>query len=305
MVMISQVQTNPDVLVSTLVNGVTIIAFGFGLSAILWNMNMVRYKQQLLIEEQQIELQESNSKLLFYNRELEESNATKNKLFSIIGHDLRSPFNSILGFTQILAENIDQLSTGEIKQISESINQRSSQAFGLLKNLLDWSLTQMKKISAKPETILLSELVDEVIVLHSGLSTEKKLEIVSLIAPSSLVLADKAMVHSILRNLISNAIKFTPVNGKITISLKNRENLAVISVRDSGVGIQPEIAQKIFHLEQSEIGTGTNNERGTGLGLQICKEFVTLNGGEIWVESKPGAGTGFNFTLSLVVNPNS
>jgi signal transduction histidine kinase len=299
------VQPNSDILASTLVNGVTITAFGFGLSVILWNLNLVRYRQQMLIEEQKLELVETNSKLTFYNQELEESNATKNTLFSIIGHDLKSPFNSILGFTQILAENIDDLTPEEIKKISESINQKSGQAFGLLNNLLDWSLTQMKKIGANPEPFSPSKLADEVILLHAGLSVEKNLMVYSAVDPDLIVFADKAMVHSILRNLLSNAIKFTPVNGKITISSKIRDNFAVISVRDSGVGIQPEIARKIFHLEQSEIGTGTNNERGTGLGLQICKEFVSLNGGEIWVESKPGAGTGFNFTLPLFVNPIS
>lgn len=243
-------------------------------------------------------LRKRENRIKRQKKELQKINATKDKLFSVIAHDLKGPFNSILGFSELLSEEIDSLSKTEIKEITKMLNQQSKDAFNLLSNILDWARTQLKGIKPSPEVIDLNELTNEVIEFIDNIVQMKNIELITKVKNNTHVFADKNLLYSVLRNLISNAIKFTPERGKITIQTNEKENKIEVSVSDTGVGMRPEQLRSIFKPKTENITTrGTNNEQGTGLGLIICKEFIEKNGGKINVTSSIGKGTTFTFTL--------
>lgn len=290
--LIALTQHNPDILISDRVNGITIAGLGLCLSFIFWRMNLVRIKQTIVIKQQQKEL-------IRRFDELKESNATKDKLFSVIAHDLKTPFNSILGLTKILAEDIDTMSQSELKQLMKTLHRDSSSSFELLNNLLDWSRTQLKKLKPMPQNVDLRQIISEITQEVETLSNSKEITIFNECSGNIRVTADRSMVHSIMKNLIINGIKFTPPGGKIKIEVKALTDFAEISISDNGVGIPKEQLESLFAKETAISTSGTENEKGTGLGLQICKEFVELNGGEIRAISEAGAGSSFIFTLPL------
>lgn len=235
-----------------------------------------------------------------YSEELQELNATKDKFFSIIAHDLKTPFNSILGLSEILKDEAKNLDIETIIQYSGIIHSTSGNTYQLLENLLDWARVQQSRIIFNQVPILLKKLVLEVIDLNSEAANQKKILIINNIPDKMIISADQEMLKTILRNLISNALKFTSANGKIEITAKSVSEIIEISVKDTGTGISKEDIDKLFKVDSNFTKRGTENEKGTGLGLILCKEFIEKHGGTIWVESEEGKGSTFMFTLKQI-----
>jgi PAS domain S-box-containing protein len=233
-----------------------------------------------------------------YAKELQELNATKDKFFSIIAHDLKTPFNSILGLSEVLKDEAKHLDIATIEQYSSIIHSTSSNTFRLLENLLEWARVQRSQILFHPVSILLKNLVDEVIEFMIEKANSKMIAVINYIPDGMVVYADKDMLKTILRNLISNALKFTSTRGKIEIKAILKGSTTEILVLDTGTGISKDDIAKIFRIDSNFSKDGTENEKGTGLGLLLCKEFVEKHGGKIWVESEIGKGSTFIFTLS-------
>jgi PAS domain S-box-containing protein len=239
---------------------------------------------------------EINSK----NLELVKINAEKDKFFSIIAHDLRSPFNAFLGFTRLMAENLNELSLDDIKKIAVVMSNSATNLYNLLENLLEWSQLQRGLIKFKPVSFLLLPRVSECILSIIEPADKKGLEISYDIAENISVFADANMFASIIRNLVSNSVKFTPKSGKIMIRAKISNNNSVeISISDTGIGMKKELIRGLFHLDEKTNRKGTEGEPSTGLGLIICKDFIEKHGGTIWVESEEGKGSNFHFILPL------
>jgi len=234
--------------------------------------------------------------LIASEQKLRESNATKDKFFSIIAHDLKSPFNSILGFTNLLISNIEKYDKSRIHQFVTSILNAAEQAFKLLENLLEWARAQTGNIIFNPETIVVELVVRDIVNLlystakNKNISITYDLEIIE-------IFADRNMLNTILRNLISNAIKYTKSEGKIQIFARDDGKFAQFTIKDNGVGMSQENVSKLFKITEKISLPGTENEKGTGLGLLLCKEFVERHGGKIWVESELGKGSKFMFTI--------
>ena len=236
---------------------------------------------------------------------LKELNATKDKFFSIVAHDLRSPFNSIIGFSELLGGLIQEKDYEGIKEYAGIIQNSSQKVMDLLLNLLEWSHSQTGRMEYNPEYIGISTLINNIAELLYDQAHQKSV-IVSLNLQHNLVaFADKAMVSTMLRNLVSNAVKFTPPGGKVTVSTKQVQDDLIISVTDNGVGIKKEDIKKLFRLDENHSTLGTQNEKGTGLGLILCKEFAEKHGGKIWVESEFGKGSTFYLTIPQPTRKNT
>lgn len=233
-----------------------------------------------------------------YSDELKELNATKDKFFSIIAHDLKSPFNSISGLSEIIKSEARELDIATIEQYAGIINSTSLQTFRLLENLLDWARLQQSQIVFRPVLVVLKEIVDEVFELMIDKAQSKKIELLNFIPDQLIISADQDMLKTILRNLVSNALKFSFANGKIEIKAIMRPDEIEIQVKDTGTGIMKEDCDQLFKVGSFLSETGTENEKGTGLGLILCKEFVEKHGGRIWVESEIGKGSTFIFTIN-------
>ncbi len=231
------------------------------------------------------------------SKKLTEIVATNSKFISIIAHDLRSPFHTIMGILELIKESLNNENINEIQQYVEIACDSTLGTLTLLDNLLEWAVSQNNHNSFNPEKVNLHELVAEEIKSINTSAKQKQITLNHSIAPDLKVTADLDMVKTILRNLIGNAIKFTNSGGKIMISAQERKSFVEISVKDSGIGISEEAQRKIFKIDAFQSTAGTNNEKGTGLGLLLCKEFVELHSGNIRVESEPGKGSEFKFTL--------
>ena len=228
---------------------------------------------------------------------LRELNATKDRLFAIIGHDLRSPFNSIIGFSQLLAEQVKEKDYEGLDEYARIIQESSKKAMDLLTNLLEWSRSQSGNIEFNPEYFDLVSIIQEAAGLSQDSAAQKSITLTQQLPHNLTIFADKAMINSILRNLLSNGIKFTHPGGKITISTEKTEEQLMVSVADDGTGIPPEDLDKLFRIDAAQSTPGTHKESGTGLGLLLCKEFTEMHGGKIWAESTPGMGSKFSFTI--------
>ncbi len=252
-----------------------------------------------LIEENAQQMIELNQKLMESEQQLKELNANKDKFFSIISHDLKSPFTSLLGFAEYLVEDLDELSKEEIKEFSTNIYKSAKNIFNLLENLLQWSRIQSGKIQYTPSQFSLTSLIDTIIALFQVNATKKKVKLINEVTDEITVFADKFMVDAVIRNLLSNAIKFTKAGGEVRIKVMEKDDMLYVSVKDDGVGMKEEIKNKLFKIDQHVTTKGTEQEKGTGLGLILSKEFVEKNGGEIWVETEEGKGSEFIFTLPV------
>ena len=230
---------------------------------------------------------------------LKELIATKDKFFTIIAHDLKNPFHQILGFAEMLLTDIDTYDIAQIKKITKYLNTSAENGYKLLENLLEWSKAQTGRIKFEPQKLCLHNIIREEIENFNPNAIKKDILLINNIVSieNQCVVADKDMLRTVFRNLISNAIKFTFPLGKISFSVKSTEDFYEISITDTGIGIPTEIIDKIFKVEESISTPGTNNEHGTGLGLVLCREFIEKNGGKISVESKVGKGSTFKFTL--------
>ena len=253
-----------------------------------------------VIQQHATELIELNQKLAKSEVELKELNASKDKFFSIIAHDLKGPFQGLLGYSEMLARDIENLSKEDIKEFATDFHTSAQQLFKLLENLLQWSRVQRGVIEYNPVTAPIKELIVLSMDLLAANASHKKITLVPEVEEGLAVYADMNMVNTIIRNLVSNALKFTGAGGMITVSaVKKDDDMVLISVADTGVGISPEDREKIFRIDSHHTTPGTNNEQGTGLGLILCKELTEKNGGEIWVESVVGKGTTFRFTIPI------
>ena len=245
------------------------------------------------------EIASANSQLYKSEAELKKLNAAKDKFFSIIAHDLKSPFTSLIGLSDFILEDLEGLSKEEIKLFSSKINKSAKSVFALLENLLQWSRVQTGRMEYNPTVFDLYEMIEQNTNLLLGNAVKKNIDLVSEIPLNSKVYADLNMINSVVQNLISNAIKFTPNGGKIKISSKVSDHYVTISVKDDGIGIDKNDIEKLFKIDVHHTTAGTDNEKGTGLGLVLCKELINMNGGDISVESESGKGSTFKFTIPL------
>ncbi len=233
------------------------------------------------------------------NVQLQIVNAEKDKFYSIIAHDLKSPFNSILGYLDMLTKNFRTYDIEKSEAMLGIINASAHNTFSLLEDLLMWAQSQSGKISFEPTELEFSDIGLEVVENLRQTATKKNISINSSYGKGIIAFADADMLKIVLRNLISNAIKFTHKGGRIDIGAKQKDSSLTISVTDNGVGIAPEILANLFSFSQTNNTRGTDNEKGTGLGLSLCKEFVEKHGGKIWAESEVNRGSSFYFTLPM------
>ncbi len=239
----------------------------------------------------------AREKMEKYNLELEELNRNKDTFFSIIAHDLRNPFSSIIGFSNLMKEDAKSITAGEIEEYAGYINSTAVQTLRLLENLLNWARLQQGKINFSPEVIRLKNAISEVLLMYAEVAKKKEIALNSRVDGDVDIYADEEMLKTILRNLVSNAIKFTGAGGQVTISLRDTGNNVVVEITDTGIGMGDDLKQKLFREGVNHSTPGTGNEKGTGLGLMLCREFVERHGGEIAVESEEGKGSKFFFSL--------
>jgi signal transduction histidine kinase len=248
------------------------------------------YSRTQQLESKKVELEKSNS-------ELHEANATKNRFFSMFAHDLRSPFGAILGYLQILNEDFDDLTKEERINYLQSLYSVSKNLFSTIENVLNWFRIEMGRINCEPTLIPLTTVINQVLEVLMANLNSKRIEMIIEVPEETEVFADQVMVKTIFQNLLTNAIKFSEEDGIISISTDSLDNLIEISISDSGKGMYQEDISKLFNKNIIFSTDGTKKEKGTGLGLLICKEFVERNGGTIKVISSLGEGTCFSFTL--------
>jgi len=257
-------------------------------------------KNKELLEQKTEELLILNSKLSDSEEMLKELNEQKDKFLSIIAHDLKNPFTALLGFSQLLMNEAEDLDTREVQEYSSKIYKAAEGVLNLLENLLQWSRYQLNRLEFNPENLILFHLVEESLD-YLKINTEKKDINIFISIPENLIVhADQTMIGTVLRNLISNAIKFTHHGGNISISSETKDDFVIVKVIDNGIGIKKEIIEKLFKLGENISMLGTKSERGTGIGLLLCKDFVEKNNGKIWVESIPEKGSTFYFTLPFI-----
>lgn len=231
--------------------------------------------------------------------ELISLNATKDLFFSIIAHDLKNPFNTILGFSELIIDSGKEMNSDIRDEYIKVIAASASQAYNLMENLLLWASAQRGIIEFSPAITNLAECISESVALVESQARAKNISIDSSVNSECLVHCDRNMISTVLRNLITNAVKFTPTDGKISVTLSILAENVEISVSDSGVGISKDESNKLFMIENTVKHEGTEKEKGTGLGLMLCKDFVEKHGGKIRVESEVGKGSKFIFTLPI------
>ena len=236
------------------------------------------------------------------SRKLKLINDSKDKLFSIISHDLKAPFSSILGFSELLVKEAEKTDNKKVKKYSEYVSHMSQQSVGLINNLSKWSRSQRGVIKISKSKFNLTELFKEIIEIHASLAGQKDIEFIISTRDDFVLNADEDIIRTIITNLVSNAIKFSNERGRIEISAEEFNNVVRLKVKDSGVGIKKENIAKLFSVKDNYTTTGTNDEKGTGLGLIICKEFAEMHGGKIDVESIEGEGSIFIVTIPKSTN---
>ncbi len=281
---------------------ILIIFFFFNLRIKLIKKNEIKLENEILIRTQK--LKESNKELKKeiderkrIEAELIESNKTKDKFFSIISHDLKSPFNALLGFTELISEDYDIFTETEKKSYFKTFKVSLEEVYKLIQNLLTWSRSQSGNLQFSPQLIDLVPIIELNLSIAKQQADKKQITLSASLQSKIYVWADSNMVDTVVRNLISNAIKFTNRNGTIEVTISNQADDVMVCIRDSGIGMSEETIQKLFLIEEKLSTQGTDNEAGTGLGLILCKEFVEKNNGTISVKSSLGNGTTFCVTL--------
>ena len=236
-------------------------------------------------------------------KQLADLNATKDKFFSVIGHDLRGPFTVLLGFSEIFADPKRDLTLQQRLRFGSLIHQSARNAYNLLENLLDWARLQRGVIEFEPVTLDIYTSIEECFSLVNHGALMKEIRLSHDVPRATYVNADPNMLNTIIRNLISNAIKFTSNGGAIDVHVTRKDEQLQVTVADTGVGISPADIEKLLSDMTSLSTTGTRGEQGTGLGLLLCREFITFHGGDLWIDSIEGEGSTFNFTLPLAPLP--
>lgn len=232
-----------------------------------------------------------------HEKELKALDENKNKFFSIIGHDLRGGVGRIIAITRMMIN--PNFLFEKNRDLLPVLNATAKNTQNLLEDLLTWSKSQMNQITFTPEKITIEALINTAVSNSVSASESKNIKISRNLQEDLHVLADREMINTVLRNLLQNAIKFTREGGEIILTAKIKGKYAVISVKDNGIGIPQNFVTKIFKIEEGYSSKGTNNEKGTGLGLILCKDFITKNNGEIWLQSSENKGTTFSFSLPL------
>jgi two-component system sensor histidine kinase/response regulator len=253
-------------------------------------------KMQLAAEE----LRRAKERTETANVQLQKLNASKDTFFSIIAHDLRGPLSSLHELTQHIEENLDSYDTEELKELIVLQKNSAETLYKLLENLLTWSRVQRGALTYQPQPINICWFIARNVELLTLPARKKQITLQNLVTEELFVYADFNMVDTVVRNLISNAIKFTHPGGSVTISAQQGEQFIEIAVADTGIGIEEEHLSELFRIDVRYKRTGTDMEEGTGLGLILCKEFIEKHGCEIWVESQVGKGTTFRFSLPTV-----
>ena len=249
------------------------------------------------------DLKIAEAKIKKANEALIELNAEKDKFFSIIAHDLRSPISSFMELTRFISGEVADLTTADIKRITTSMMTSTRKLYGLLENLLQWAKLHQNLLPFNPKLVQLLPLVNESLETITESVANKEIVITNAIPGETALCADTGMLQSVIRNLVTNAVKFTPKGGEITLSAKTDEGKSVeISVNDTGIGMNPGMTKNLFQLNQQVNRKGTEGEPSSGLGLILCKEFVEKHGGKIWVESVEGKGSTFFFTIPFKKN---
>jgi len=260
---------------------------------------LLKSRTNRLLKYQNQQISQANEALRQSEKNLMELNATKDKFFSIISHDLRNPFSSLLSISDLMVESFDDTEREDHKAGFTKINESVKHLLDLLENLLTWSRSQRGRIKYDPVRFNLSTLVQENINLHKLLAEKKGIMLLSPEVNEVYAYGDRDMINSVIRNLVTNAVKFTEKDKKVEIHVKPGEKDIEVSIVDEGIGITSEQLGKLFRIDEKFKSTGTAGEKGTGLGLIICKEFVEKNGGEISVQSAPGKGSVFSFTVPM------
>jgi signal transduction histidine kinase/ligand-binding sensor domain-containing protein len=269
------------------------------ISAVIFIIFTIFRSRVRILKNQKLLLEKS---VAIKTAELNELNASKDKFFSIIAHDLKNPFNTIIGFSEMMKESIRLNDSATFYEYTEMINTSAVQTLRLLENLLEWANSQRGKISFNPVPVILTEIINDEFSMIEEMATGKNIELKNFIVDSLTIVADKNMVKTILRNLITNAVKFTHKNGMVQVNAEADEKHVEISVSDNGIGMSRETMAELFRIDANLSTRGTENEKGTGLGLFLCKEFVEKHNGKIWAESEEGKGSTFKILLPLESN---
>lgn len=261
------------------------------------NKNLVEQKQK--VEELNQRLNQTNQRLMESEKHLIETNATKDKFFSIISHDLRNPFASIVSFSRILKRDIQNLGQDELQELAKELDKSVLKINNLLENLLQWSRAQTGKMKFNPEYLAVNDLIRDNVNLFAGNAREKGIVLVDSVDPDLVVFADQNMINTVIRNLLSNALKYSDTGSKIEITAEVKDRKAFLSVRDEGVGMTSEQMSQLWSVNTIHTTYGTRDEKGSGLGLLLCKEFIERQGGSIEVDSEKDKGTRFTFSVPL------
>jgi signal transduction histidine kinase len=259
-------------------------------------------RTNLMLAERNLQISNAIQKLSESENELQKLNKSKDRIFSVVAHDLRNPVAAVTGFSELLYDNFDQFPVETQKEYLLQILQGTQRLQNMLENLLIWARSQMKAVKYEPETIRIHDLLEDCIREVKPNLDHKKVNCQLNVDTACEVFADKAMMHTVFRNLIINAIKFSFPGGTIRITSEDFKTGSHLRVSDEGIGIQPEIQAKLFTAYEVVSTPGTTGEQGSGLGLVICKEFLERNRGQIRVESEPGQGSTFIVTLPATMN---
>ncbi|MDY0103937.1 MAG: HAMP domain-containing sensor histidine kinase [Lentimicrobium sp.] len=290
-------------LFSNTTHGLLIIVVSWTLSLILWQTNLVHIKKDIIIENQKDalaahikDLTNKTDELTIKTKALRSSNKTKDKLFSVISHDLRGPLANLTAMVQLLKNG--DATESEFKEILPGLTGQINQTNELLENLLNWSKTNLQETKTNPETINLRSIASEITLLYKAQTDDKQLIIENNIESSLLAFADRNMVQIIIRNIFSNAIKFSHIKGNISLDSRAENDFIYISIKDEGIGI-PKDKIKFLLTDDYSSTAGTIGEKGTGLGLILCRQFIEKNGGELWITSIQDKGSTFSFSLPV------
>lgn len=266
----------------------------------VYNAEILRQTDKIL--QQQTHISAQNEKLEHHVEELEKLNRTKDHFFSILAHDLKNPISALTGISDFVKDNFSKLDKKDAQEYINSIYKSAYAIYDLLINLLNWSQTQSKTITYSPVSLNLKEMVQKNAMLLDQQFRNKHIVLNTEINPEHYIFADYNMIDTVLRNLLSNSIKFTEYNGTVTVSTFSQDDDIVLSITDTGVGMSADQVERLFKLDKANISTGTAGERGTGLGLVISHDFIEANKGKITVESRPGQGTTFHIALPKSVS---
>ncbi|ELR70489.1 two-component response regulator [Fulvivirga imtechensis AK7] len=288
-----------DELKMTIDNALEALTLRKNNQALVQELKDINEQLEQKVVERTAELEQALEEINVQNNELEELNATKDKFFSIVAHDLRSPISALAGFSEILAGNGKQLPPEKVAEYSKELNKSVKNVLSLIENLLTWAYSQMNKANLNPTEVDVNAVIEKILTQLAAVAGNKNINLEMDLADGLKVYADEDHLKLVLRNLISNAIKFTEPGGKVSVTTKAIDkSKAEIVVADTGVGMSIEKLTTLFNIGDNQSTKGTAGEKGTGLGLILCKEFVEKNSGSIEVASLKGMGTTFTVTLN-------